>query len=619
MKKRIIFIAVFYVFSFVGTMSAQFLRTPLPFVQEYSTHPASVFFDKGSGFQLGFAQQSSMGEENKADKPFEASFNFKQVFTGSLKKAGTSKKKFFPGFSLSLSQFDNGGIYEGVAGQAMIGARFRTGAKTNDFLSLATALMIRQEVARIESRTDFYVVDINDPVFFSANNAPNNYTMARLSAMWNKRWGDWTYLQVQSTYDVNIISSGPGLQRNFNGSLRFLWPQKTNGKKSYVLNEWQPGSYSSFGSGFSYYSDFGMFLTPQCDFTLGLKDYQPERGVFNWRSFRMGVLMSLKLMNTRMWDGIQFSLKYDWSNRDRKRKMKCEKNEAAVSYYQPLGPLHLASNTTGVFFMRNSERLIQDCAIQMSKIDGFCVLSSDISVCQNCLEFIAESREKYPCLEETDYNDRLKSIEDRMNAIINRNKKTELKTIRVNDRDWESKNLQLELGSFASNKNEWLELCNQGKPAYCYVNFDPKLKDVGLVYNKYVALNFKSLSGLPGYHISNTDDWQNMLSSIDRSSITQWGISKSKWSVMCLISPSYIHPMGCNDLSHNGFNYRHSSYFKESSGGFVSGNSSGAFWLVEPKGVLRSVKLHSSHFACENSSNEDVKSDGYFIRLVKDN
>jgi uncharacterized protein (TIGR02145 family) len=619
MKKRITLISAFFVFSFGLSLSAQFLRMPLPFVQEYSTHPASVFFDKGSGFQLGFAQQAILGEENKADKPYEASFNFKHVFTGSLKKASTKKKKFFfPGFSLSLSQFDNGGIYEGFASQAAMGARFKLGSKTNDFFSLATALMVRQELARIESRTDFYVVDINDPVFLSANNAPNNYSMGRLSSMLNKRLGDYTYLQMQSTFDVDINASGLGLQRNFNGLLRFLWPQKTNNKKSFVLNEWQPGSYSSIGSGFSYYSDYGMFLTPQFDFMLGLKDYQSERGVFNWRSFRMGVLISLKLMNTKMWDGIQVSLKYDWSNRDRRRKMKCEKNEGAVSYYQPLGPLHLASNTTGIFFMGNSERLLQDCAIQMRIIEGRCPVSSDINVCKDFLDFITKSREEFPCLDEAEYNERLKSFENQMNTIINRNKKAELNIVRINDRDWVSKNLQLELGSFASNQSEWIELCNQGKPAYCYVNFDAKLKDVGFIYNKYVAVNFKALAGLQGYHISTTDDWQNMLSPIDRTSFAQWSILKSKWFVMCLISPGYIHPVGCKDFTHNGFNYRHASYFKETSGCFVSGNTSGAYWLVEPKNELRSVKLHASLFACENFRNEDVESDGYFIRLVKD-
>jgi hypothetical protein len=110
-----------------------------------------------------------------------------------------------------------------------------------------------------------------------------------------------------------------------------------------------------------------------------------------------------------------------------------------------------------------------------------------------------------------------------------------------------------------------------------------------------------------------------MLNSIDESNIIGWNMSQFKWYVLCLISPGYNHPVGCGKVKYNGFNYQNSSYLSEASNGFVSANSSGAFWLFDQNSRIRSVKFHASHFACGNFDSEKIKADGYFIRLVKDN
>jgi uncharacterized protein (TIGR02145 family) len=600
-------------------MFSQTLRNPLPFIQDYSMHPASVFFDKGPGFQIGLTQQAAIGGENAAGKPFEAFFNFKQVSTGSLKKAKTRVKKVFPGFSFSIARFNNGGIFEGFSGQAMFGVRYRLGKKTNDFFSVCSAFSMSSEVARIYSRTGFFVVDGNDPVFLSANNLPNYYALGRFSGMLNKRIGKWTYFQVLSTFDANINEYGLGMKRNFNGQIKFLWPKNAREPSSNVFNEWQPASYSSLGAGFNYLSDYGVFLTPQFDFTLGLIDERLKMGQINWRCFRIGLLISLKLESAKTWDGMQVSLKYDFSNHDRRTKMRSEKNEAALSYYQPFGPLHLASNTTGLYFSRNSERLVQDCLIQMREINNVCNGASDVSSCNNCLDIINDSRERYPCFSESEYAEKVKAYEGQMKLIIETKKANELETININNLEWAATNLQLGIGSFAANNEEWIALCNMGKPGFCYVNFDPSLKGLGFIYNKFVVQDFRLLSSIRGYHISTLEDWQSMLNSIDGQSITSWNISQSKWYVLCLISPDYNHPVSCEDYRYNGFNYRNSSYYAESSKGFLSGNASGAFWVPDKNGRIRNVKFHSSHFSCGNFDMDKILADGYFIRLVKDN
>jgi uncharacterized protein (TIGR02145 family) len=617
--KIVILIAIFLCTVVDTNLSAQFLRAPLPFVQDYSIHPASVFFDKGPGFQIGFTQQASLGAENSAEKPFEASFNFKQVATGSVRKAKTRTKVAFPGFSLALAHYDNGGIFQGFAGQATFGLRYKVGKNTNDFISFAAAATVRQEVARIYSRSEFYVVDGNDPVFLSANNLPNIYSLGRLSTMINNRVGKWTYLQVLSTFDADLNEKGVGTKRVFNGQVKFLWPQNAQQESSSVLNEWQPSSYSSIGAGVSYHSDYGMFMLPQFDFSLGLRDNSIKRGLINWSCFRIGMMISLKLNDTKIWDGLQLSLKYDFSKHDRREKMRTEKNEAALSYYQPFGPLHLATNTTGLYFSRNSERLLQDCLIQMREIDGVCKNATDVNSCNECLTIIQESRQKYPCFEELEFDRKLQGYESLMKSAVNVNNPITVETVRINDLDWASSNLKMEIGEFASNISDWTELCSKGKPAFCYVNFDSKMKDEGFVYNKYVVQEFKSLTNFRGYHISTLEDWQSMLNSIDESNIIGWNMSQFKWYVLCLISPGYNHPVGCDKVKYNGFNYQNSSYLSEASNGFVSANSSGAFWLFDQNSRIRSVKFHASHFACGNFDSEKIKADGYFIRLVKDN
>jgi uncharacterized protein (TIGR02145 family) len=617
---KIVYSIAFFLCMVANTkLSAQFLRTPLPFLQDYSLHPASVFFDKGPGFQIGFTQQASLGAENTAEKPFEASFNFKQISTGSLKKAKTRKKIGFPGFSLAIAHYNNGGIFQGFAAQSMFGMRFKAGKKTNDFISLAAAATVRQEVARIYSRTEFYVVDRNDPVFLAANNAPNIYSLGRLSMMFNKRLGKWTYLQVLSTFDTDLNEEGIGNKRIFNGQMKFLWPKNAHEESSSVLNEWQPSGFTSIGAGFNYHSDYGTFITPQFDFTLGLNDNKMKRGLINWRCFRMGVFVSMELGKTKIWDGMQLSLKYDFSKHDRRVKMRTEKNEAAITYYQPFGPLHVATNTTGLFFSRNSERLIQDCLIQMREIDNACKSASDVNSCTECLAIIQDSRQKFPCFSESEYDEKLRGYEGQMKSVVSSNNTVTIEGMRINNLEWAASNLQLEIGEFATNMSEWKALCRDGKPAYCYVNFDAKMKNAGFIYNKYVVQDFKSLTTIKGYHISTLDDWQSMLNAIDQSNIIGWNISPFKWLVMCLISPGYSHPLNCKGVSYNGFNYRNSSYLSELSDGFISGNNSGAYWLYDKNSRIRSIKFHASHFACSNFDSDKIKSDGYFIRLVKDN
>ena len=121
----------------------------------------------------------------------------------------------------------------------------------------------------------------------------------------------------------------------------------------------------------------------------------------------------------------------------------------------------------------------------------------------------------------------VKEIENRQNVIDNKLRKSSLvkdydgnihKSVKIGNQVWIAENLNVshfkngDSIHEANTDKEWENAVKEGKPAWCYYNYDPSNgKKYGKLYNWYSAVNDHRGLALEGWTIPSDKDWTKLI------------------------------------------------------------------------------------------------------------
>lgn len=125
-----------------------------------------------------------------------------------------------------------------------------------------------------------------------------------------------------------------------------------------------------------------------------------------------------------------------------------------------------------------------------------------------------------------EYLDRESKKKVAIESLIEQNKQIEIKW-----QIWTKENLSVTTFNNgdpipeAKSKQEWFKYCKDGKPAWCYYNFDPKNGALyGKLYNKFAVDDPRNIAP-KGWHVPTRDEWSSLFSIVGKN---KQGLSKLK-------------------------------------------------------------------------------------------
>ena len=591
----------------------------------FQCNPSLMFQDKGHAFYMTYNQTTTLAlrDNNFSNRPFHFSSGAKKVF---FSKSKTKRKSqfIFPGLGARFNYIQTGGLYSQMNLDLFGGVRFSLNRdnltskeKQDSYLSLAAGVQYGTSRAKVPSSDDYYITDLNDPVFIqNVNNriVNNSYSIGFTYNQYlpnNKTYITFDFVQCSPLknvvpnidfypYQLYRLLYRPNLQNTSVQHLGLSIVKDDN--RNYLFPT------MAFELIFE-----ELFLNAGLKFHLNTNNDYYDSGLKNPNFFQV-------------LNGAFAGLNWAIKPVDRRYDLKDNTYSRFDFNFEIANNL----NSSGAVFQNFSGQLLYSSEKGLSVCDLMILERNEIyskydgeERYQAVLDLYNEVKQ-YPCFDSHKDNDEIVESYKRAKQKLDQIQKLQMNFVSVGNQQWSDKIVSFtEYIEYAASEIEWKEFCKSGIPSYCHKNFSYSDNSVRY-YNKYAVevINdeYDELMELNA-HIPTKEEWEEM---------NQYFSNKE-------FNPGCYLTRASNKLNHSRrgkheqcrFNWNQSSFNFLSPGYLIMKNEvlvferkQSRFWthsqeyyaVIDLQGNLK-VKENTNI----NRSDEDMDYDyaGYPIRILK--
>jgi uncharacterized protein (TIGR02145 family) len=626
-----VLLCVFYTSE--GFCQSQFVTSAMS-TNDHALNPSGLFFDKGFGMQMNYRTQYMYGK-SYSSSPSNIFLGSKYVFKGNLNKKKNASKTVFPGIGVLFNYNPSGAVFSSMNFAFQTGVRIDLkNNRSNNYF--AGALEYKLTNYSAVSKDGLVLTDINDPSFNFIGIQRSFLSAIKIGVNLNVSGQNDRYFSANLAYYQPLGEGNYAILNSpyLGGALKFMWTDFT--QNYFGFKAFQSYSLCSFSLPFTYFLNGNLQLSPSVEFPINkLPIVYP--GNETLRSFRIGGGFRINALRSseymiETFNSVFLSFKYELGTSNVKNKFRQTRHETGIGYDQFLGPLVTSTMGPNLFYSYNTEKLLNACLFNKRE---FYEILRDKKDLAKAKEFYEKELSKMPCFE---FDEERKSLESEYAAILESLNVKEIDLISLNNVQWTSSNLslnKLNTGAevqLATSFDEWSELCKEGKPAYCYYNFDKNNESYGFIYNVYAAAEIAP----DGYRIPSPEDWENLRKFADGKKTAK--DEYSIYNLQCLLfNKMDVNTDYCNAnaLTSNFFNHRQYGYieyngkFSFKKIGSMKNGGAGGYWSLEDASTLDISKGMGVQCAAFIGSkyNDQIKKlgtdpnaasrYGFYIRLIK--